>query len=181
MASDLLTVAEVKEHVTTGLTDAALERLIDAQDSYIRRMVGPHDPATTMEHETDNSRSGPVRERVWLPRPASSISKVEDRYLFDSAWTVRDDTEYYLSDGGRSVRVKHDFGEWFRTEVRVTFTPVAENAERSQALIDLVRLELQDTGLESERDDTYRYTAKDKLKAQREIIMPLKHGYRSLA
>ena len=92
---------------------------------------------------------------------------------------MRDESEYYLSDGGRSVSLNQNSIEWFRDPVvRVTFTPVSENAERAQALIDLVRLETQDTGLESERDDTYTYKAKDKTKARREIIALVKHGYR---
>ena len=44
-----------------------------------------------------------------------------------------------------------------------------------------MRLETQDTGLESERDDTYSYKSKNKARARREIIEPLKHGYRMLA
>ena len=75
-------------------------------------------------------------------------------------------------------------GGWrdrWQMRVRITFTPVAENAERALALIDLVRLETQDTGLESERDDTYSYRAKNKTMARREIIASLKHGYRGLA
>ena len=172
MASELLTVAQVKEHVTTGLSDEALGRIVDAQDAYIRRMVGPHDPATTMVYERDTL---PGTHRFWLPRPASSIATVEDRYLYDAVWTVRDDTGYYLSDGGRSVSLNHLYlSEWFREVVRVTFTPVSANAERAQALIDLVRLEAQDTGLQSETDDTFEYIAKDKTKARREIISPLK-------
>ena len=176
MASDLLTVAEVREHVTTGLSDAALERVIDGQDAYIRRMVGEHDPATTMVYEDDIDFS--YSWHVWLPRPASAIVTVEDRYRYYSEWVVRDESEYYLSDGGRSVRISRDP---FRQRVRVTFTPVPENIERAQALIDLVRLETQDTGLNSERDDTFSYTAKDKAKVRREVITPLKHGYRRLA
>ena len=180
MASDLLTVAEVKEHVTTGLSDAALERIVNAQDAYLRRMVGQHDPATTMVYETETFVS--PDQRIWLPRPAVSISTVEDRYLFDSAWTVRDASEYFLSDGGRSVSMdRRVWRQRFRDRARVTFTPVSENAERAQALIDLVRLETQDTGLESERDDTYSYKSKGKVRARREIIEPLKHGYRMLA
>ena len=108
--------------------------------------------------------------------------------MLDSAWTVRDASAYYLSDEGRAVRlVRSDWGwDWGwqsrdRMRVRITYRPVSENAERAQALIDLVRLETQDTGLESERDDTYGYNAKDKTKARREIIAPLKHGYRMLA
>ena len=175
MASDLLTVAEVKEHVSTGLPDAALQRLINAQDAYIRRMVGEHDPATTMVYEEQRER----RRRVWLPRPASSIASVEDRYPIDSAWTVRAPSTYYLSDQGRSVEI--GWGLWFRERARITFTPVPQNDERIQALVALVRLETQDTGLKSERDDTYGYQAKDKAEARLEIIAPLKHAYRMLA
>ena len=176
MASDLLTVSELKEHVTTGLSDEALERLIDSQDAYIRRMVGEHDPATTLVYEVEMTDY----RRLWLPRPAVSIAMVEDRYLFrDSEWNVRDSTDYYLSDQGRSVNL--GCRAPFRERVRVTFTPVSENVERTQALINLVRLETQDTGLDSERDDTYSYQAKNKTKAQREIIASLKHGYRMLA
>ena len=183
MASDLLTVAEVKEHVTTGLSDTALGRLIDSGDAYIRRMVGSHDPATTMVYEDD---IGPGSRSIWLPRPAVSIATLEYRRLLDSAWTVRDAKTYYLSDEGRSVTVIRRGWDWgrydqFQARVRVTYTPVSENAERTQALIDLVRLETQDTGLKSERDDTFSYEAKDKTKARREIIAPLKRGYRMLA
>ena len=185
MASDLLTVAEVKESVQTGLSDAALGRIVDAEDAYLRRMLGEHDPATTMFYETDRGGDGfrgwssdrdLTRQRIWLPRPASSISTVEDRYLFDSVWRVLEEETYYLSNGGRAVN--SGYYKPFRTLVRVAFTPVSENAQRTQALIDLVRLETQDTGLESERDDIYTYKAKDKIKARREIITPLKHGYR---
>ena len=177
MASVLLTVAEVREHVTTGLSDAALERVIDGQDAYIRRMVGPHDPATTMVYENDDRT---VDCRFWLPRPASSIAKLEDRRRNYGGWFVRDASNYFLSDGGRSVNIS-SWGQSFREVVRVTYTPVSENIERAQALIDLVRLETQDTGLNSERDDTFSYTSKDMGKARREAITPLKHGYRRLA
>ena len=183
MASDLLTLDEVKVHVTTGLPDAALERLIDSQDAYIRQMVGQHDPASTMVYEDELDRG---IHRIWLPRPAFSIATVEDRRRLDSTWTVLEAATYYLSDEGRAVLVTRSdwgwgWGDRGQRRVRVTYTPVSENAERALALIDLVRLETQDTGLESERDDTYSYKAKDKTMARRDIIAPLKHIYRGLA
>ena len=163
----------------TGLSDEALGRIVDGQDAYLRRIVGPHDPATTMVYEIDIP---PGIQRIWLPRLAVSITTVEDRYFFDSTWTVRDASEYYLSNRGRSVSMdQRMWREPLGERVRVTFTPVSENVERTQALIDLVRLEIQDTGLESEKDDTYSYKAKNRMKARQEIIMPLKHGYRMLA
>ena len=183
MASDLLTVDEMKEYLTTGLSDTALQRLIDSEDGWLRRMLGQHDPATTMVYETDRD---PGYERIWLPRPAVSIATLEYRHPLDSAWTVQDASRYYLSDEGRSVQMLTSGWSWgwygrSRTQDRVTFTPVSENAERTLALIKLVRLETQDTGLESERDDTYSYKVKDNMKARREIILPLKRGYRMLA
>ena len=185
MASDLLTLDELKEHVTTGLPDAALERLIDSQDAYIRSHVGQHDPVSTMVFEDELDRG---LHRIWLPRPAVSIATLEDRRWLDSTWTVLDASTYYLSDEGRVVQVTRSGRVWGwgwqdrgQRRVRVTFAPVAENAERTLALIDLVRLETQETGLASESDDTYGYSAKDKSKARRDIIAPLRHAYRMLA
>ena len=175
MASDLLTVAEVKEHITTGLSDAALERLIDAQDAYIRRMVGEHDPETTMVYEDDHQ----ALQSIWLPRPATAITSVEERRADQiSEWEVRASSSYRLTNQGRAIEsIFRRFYEF----VRVTFTPVPQNAERTQALIDLVRLETQDTGLQSERDDTYAYQAKNKTLARRQVIALLRPGYRGLA
>ena len=124
---------------------------------------------------------------IWLPRPAVSIDTLEYRRLLDSVWTLRDDFDVLSVRRGQvGVSDKKGLGLGggmisFRRGWRVTFTPVSENAERALALIDLVRLETQDTGLKSERDDTFSYEAKDKLKARREIIAPLKRSYRMLA
>ena len=175
MPSDLLTIAEVRESVETGLSDGALGRIIDAQDAYILRLAGQHDPATTMVYSSE-PRS---LTSVWLPRPASSIASIEERFRIDGTWVVLDASLYLLTDGGRSIVL--DDTRRAPLFIRITFTPIPENAERTQALINLVRLETQDTGLESERDDTFGYQSKDKLKARREIIEPLKQGYRRLA
>ena len=86
-----------------------------------------------------------------------------------------------LEDGGLAVRIAPTF-LWdlnfeFGDRVTIEYTPVSENDERTKALIELVRLATQDTGLDSERDDTFQYMAKDKLKARRQIIAPLRHNH----
>ena len=168
MASTLLSVAEVREHLETGLSDAALGRLVDSQDERIRAFVGEHDGTITWEGESRNLSI------VWLPRPAESITSVEERYYFESTWAAVAATEYYLSNGGRSVR-RYAFG--FQSYVRVIYEPVPENAQRTQALIDLVRLRTLDNGLAAESDDTYKTTSVDYSEAERRILEPLRHRY----
>ena len=175
MASDLLTVAEVKEHVTTGLSDTALERVVDGEDAYIRRMVGEHDPASTMSYVEDRPDY-----RMSLPRAASAVTSVTINYWRQSD-RVMDEDDYWMEDGGLAVRIAPTF-LWdlnfeYGDRVTIEYTPVSENDERIKALIELVRLATQDTGLDSERDDTFQYMAKDKLKARRQIIAPLRHNH----
>lgn len=164
MASDLLTTAELREHLETGLSDAALERLVDSADAYLIRMKGQHDPDATMTYETERS----LPFRLWLPRTASDITSVEERQTYLGAgWQTREEGYYRLADQGQSVL---SLGRRFYPLLRVEFTPVPENDIRAEMLIGLVRLELQDTGLDSERDDTYTYKAKNKTMARREIM-----------
>ena len=180
MASDLLTVAEVKEHVATGLTDAALGRIVDAQDDYIRRMVGQHDPAspdTTMSYTADQPG-----HHIPLPRKATSIASVTVIPLYNAAERVVEAKYYSLASEGLAVQL-YDYGGFYGlhypeiNRIKVVFTPAPENDQRTNALIELVRLAVQDTGLDSERDDTYNYQSKNKMKAKMEIIAPLKHNH----
>ena len=175
MASDLLTTAQVKEHLSTELSDAALERLIDASDAYIRRQVGPHDPETTMVYTKE-----PPSYLVSLPRPAVSVASVSLDGWYSPDYTIPSD--YYRLEGeGRLLRVYDSYYVYTFSDnyerMTITFTPVSENDQRVNALIELVRMEIQDTGLKSERDDTYTYTQRDKAMARKEIIAPLRHSH----
>ena len=172
MASDLLTVAEVKEHVATGLSDTALERIVDAQDAYIRHMVGEHDPVSTMSYTADQPS-----QRISLPRRATSIDSVTILYAYGGSQVVGS-RYYWLANDGLAVQIYEYYLYYPEMDrIMVVFTPAPENAPRANALIELVRLAVQDTGLDTERDDTYQYKAKDKLRARKEIIAPLRHNH----
>ena len=175
MASDLLSTAQVKEHLTTELSDDALDRLINAADAYILRRVGPHDPETTMVYTKD-----PPAYLISLPRRAVSVESIVLHGWYSPDYTIPT-TYFRLESDGRLVRIYDDYFHWIHSRhyerLKITFTPVSENAERLNALIELVRLELQDTGLKDERDDTYRYTSKDKIMARNEIMATLKHTH----
>ena len=129
MASDLLSVSEIKEHVATGLSDTALERIVDSADAYILRMKGQHDPEdpdTTITYETERTDL----YRMWLPRKATEIETFEERHSYLGAgWQERPEGYYRLADQGQSVL---SLGRRFYNLLRVEFTPVSENAIRAE-------------------------------------------------
>ena len=61
--------------------------------------------------------------------------------------------KYSLEHGGRTI-FRTDAP--FMTNVQITYTPVADNPRRIMALIDLVKLEVQFSGLASERVGSYQ-------------------------
>ena len=148
MASTLITVGQLMEHVETDLSDEALTRLLESADAEIIRAFGPH----------DGEQSALVAGRgyrIWLPRPADSISEIVEW----GGWETPGDADpvsadkYHLEHGGRTI--------WrtdtpFMTNVQVTYTPVADNPRRIAVLIDLVKLEVQFSGLASERVGSYQ-------------------------
>lgn len=180
MPSDLMTVAEMREHVATGLTDAALERVMDAQDDYIIRMVGPHDPVspdTTLTYVKERPSS-----RVSLPRKATSIESVTVDHFFSTDVEL-DESYYRLEDGGLAVFV-YDYltvGSYY-DRVTVEFVPEPENDERKAALVALVQLAIQDTGLMAESDDTFRYQQyPNRARERKRIVSGIRHYHGGFA
>ncbi len=169
MASTLITVGQLMEHVETDLSDDALERLVDSADAEIIRAYGPH----------DGEQSALVAGRgyrIWLPRPADSISEIVEWGGWETpgdADTVSAD-KYALEHGGRTI-FRTDAP--FMTNVQITYTPIADNPRRTQALIDLVKLEIQYRGLNTERVGSYSVTYMDHGKERQNILARLRQNY----
>ncbi len=169
MASTLITAGQLREHVETDLTDEALERLVDSADAEIIRAYGPH----------DGEQSALVAGRgyrIWLPRPAESITEIVEW----AGWETPGDADtvsaatYHLEHGGRTI--------WrtdaqFMTNVQVTYTPVADNPRRTAVLIDLVKLEIQYRGLNTERVGSYSVTYMDHDKERQRVLTRLRQNY----
>ena len=169
MASTLITVGQLREHVETDLSDEALERLVDSADAEIIRAFGPH----------DGEQSALVAGRgyrIWLPRPADSISEIVEW----GGWETPGDADpvfadkYSLEHGGRTI-FRTDAP--FMTNVQITYTPIADNPRRTQALIDLVKLEIQYRGLNTERVGSYSVTYMDHDKERQRILTRLRQNY----
>lgn len=170
MASDLITVDALRDHVETDLADDALGRLIDDADAEIVRRFGPHNG----ERVEAQHLSYPTK-LIFLPRPASAVASITEESGAEGA-TVETvaDSKYSLEDGGRSIRRKD--ANWKRV-VNVTYTPESDDARRAMVLVDLVKLETEYEGIESRRVGSYSETKLDLEKERGKILNRLRQPY----
>lgn len=139
----LLVAADVREHVDTDLSDAALGLLIDDADALIVQRYGPHTGAVT-------ERFMPaLGERVLFPsRPVDpSIGVTVTRSGVGSSTVETVAVTDYVLDGSAQVRLLA--GGFANQVVTLTYTPVDDRPRRRRVLLDLVRLALRYDALSS--------------------------------
>ena len=167
MAPTLITVGQLREHVETDLSDEALERLIDNADVEIIRAYGPHDGERTVTLYLVLHQSPYL---LTLPSPAANVSLITE----GADDTVVEEEDYIVEYNGR-VLLKSKF-RWL-PPVDVTYTPVADNPRRIAVLIDLVKLELEYRGLNTERVGSYSVAYLDHGKERQNILARLRQNY----
>jgi len=130
----LITPAVYREHDPgCSLGDDALQRLIDANEDRMVRLVGPHSrvgsPVTTVIPDVYSAY-------LHLSQPIGILSLAEESFDEGSSWTSLTASDYELQNGGLTV---HRLGatRW-GYRVRLTYIPLADLAERVVALLELV-------------------------------------------
>lgn len=134
----LISPAVYKEHDPGAtLGDDALQRLIDANEAYMVRILGPH---TREGSPAVDLFDGGLQ--TILPRQAvGSVVQVRERPYSDATWTVLASDDYLVLDDGLTLR-RVETGtnpstRWaYLTEV--TYVPMSNLAERIAALLDMV-------------------------------------------
>jgi hypothetical protein len=172
-----LTVAQLREHVTTSLVDAALARLLDAAYESIDHRIGP---AGTV---TESLRaSGPL---LMLSHRADSVVTVTESAESGNPLTL-DSTDYRLRPSSslleRLTTGTNPRARW-RGRVDVTYSRAADQARRDEAAIALVRLDMDShPGLASQSlgDWTESYATRaedaDYAAAREAILVGLEDG-----
>lgn len=136
----LLSVDEFREHISTTLSDSAVQRLLDANAMAIAERAGPLGTASLT--------LTPSRDRyLFLDRPVSAITSITE-YFNDPvgiSGIVLDSTDYRLLSGGTLLERwgygTHP-GDWWSDRVELVYTPVDDTAERIRVLIKLCELDL---------------------------------------
>lgn len=151
----LLNVAALRQHIESDLPDAAVQRLLDAEEAEIIARHGPHDEAIEERY---------ARGEIMLYRRADSITSVEE-YQADGSLLTLDEAGYQLAeDGFRLVFLPSVVWPY---HVLITYEPRDTKDQRRLALIDLVRLDIQNTGRAEETVGDYRSKAADATERER--------------
>ena len=150
----LLTVAEARALLKTGLNDADLQRIIDREEAWVVRNFGAHyvDANTTVVETLTLDTAG---ESLFLRRVAGSLSSiVEDGVTLVAA-------DYRLWAGQGRIERLPAGTKWLpRVVITATYKPYDDREQRKEAIIDLARLTLERTAMKSESiAGEYSYTA----------------------
>lgn len=136
----LLTVTQLKEHISTTLSDDALTRLLDAAEEQIIRYAGPYLVVSGADDQVDETFVRPIRGILLnLSRRAASIEEVVE----DETTLAADDYEL-RSSGYLLVRLDDGTNprHHWHTPLKVTYTPLSDAASREIAQVELVKLDI---------------------------------------
>lgn len=135
--SELLTVDQLREHVTSSLGDDALQRYIDAEDALITARMGPVGQYTDVRFPR-----GATRVFLLGRAPASIVSVTERLWEND---TVLEPDDYIVVN---TVLRRLDTGphpiEPYTDRVTIVYTSADDSAIRTLALIKLCALDIAD-------------------------------------
>lgn len=156
------TLVQVRELVETGLSDTALQILLDDAQQTVDNLAGTVGQQVLLF-------DGHGLATLGLMRPAGAVVQVRERPNDQVDWIVTDPLNYLLENGGRTLRKVYATGQWWgdgwqawngngiwwsrRTEV--TYLPISDVAVRRRVIIDLVRLGTQYSGLSQEKIGQY--------------------------
>jgi hypothetical protein len=147
----LLTVAQIREHVETDLSNDALQRIIDSEDGEITRRFGA--PTT----QTETFKGG--ESYVFLSRLASSITSVTEEVNETTTTLAVDDYDLWWNQAlQRDADGTNGRGTWGE-RVTVVYVPQTTTPQRTLLLIQLVQLAVQYGGVQSDSVGSGDYSA----------------------
>ena len=147
----LMNAEKLRHHVETDLSDDALEELIQDADAAIVGMCGPHAINGAVE-ETVRGGDG----KLFPARPIQTIEQLTE--VTGTISTSLSSDDYRAWHGGRMLeRLQggaHPRIRW-GDQVHLTYQPVDDDHQRKMAIVRLVQLGIQYSGVQSERLGPY--------------------------
>ena len=173
-------IDRVKERTGSDLSDTELQAMIDAIAGELDSRLGPAGPITVDLGDPADPDSR-FRRTLRLPRPldpaeAVTVVEVDPGNSGDAAnETTLEAADYAVLHGGRTLQRltggPNGRSHWAPL-VRLTYTPVGDQAVRDEATIKLIQLDLSYRGgLKSERAGDYQFTLSGDPAADREAIL----------
>lgn len=164
----ILTVSDIREHYNTDAADAAIQRLLDAEEEAILRYVGPASSDITQVFLY------PPKNIVLDKEAIAIVSVTED----DEVLTT---DEYTLLDGGRIlVRKGWIFDTsyvYWGEDVEVVYTPYDDSDSRARVQAYLVGIGLAQNGYRVERNTEILQEPLNYQKERVRTLRSLKRGF----
>lgn len=160
--TSLVSPADVRVLLSTSLSDANLQVVIDrVEDEITSRIGSPQDDNGAVTHAVTKPGEGGL---LFVPTEISSVvSIVEDD-------TTLDADQYQIWAGGVIERLPEG-SVWGKRNV-VTYKPADDRQRRKAAIIDLIRLDIERRAMQSENiAGEYSYTAPKDWEAERMKII----------
>lgn len=158
----LILPADVKALVNTSMSDANLQIVIDRIESQITTRVGA---PQTDGYETEITKT--LRGEgsfLFMPTEIHSVTSISE----DTAALTSD--EYQTWGGGVIERLPS--GSSWGDRIVVTYKPTDDRPKRKQAIIDLVRITLEWSAMQSENvAGEYSYQAPDNWEVEFRKVM----------
>jgi hypothetical protein len=152
-----VSVEYVRSLVTTGKSDTVLQDIIDTEEeALVVRLGAPPDGETIV---TEVQVLDPCGPSIFLNRPIASIESITEAAAPGETATTLEATDYYvIPKQGRLIRLA-DGTDWGRV-VTVEYVPGDSPGKWRQVIVELVRLALEQTAMQSESvAGEYSYTA----------------------
>ena len=145
-----LTVAQFREHLETDLLDAALQRYIDDAEGEIVKVAG------ALATETDQVKHAIAANSIFLKRSASTVTTVVEELEGPGGTltpTTLDPTDYRLVGDYQLMRLSSGVNPraTWADFVTIIYVPDSDAAMRLGVTVDLVKLAVQFSGLDSEK------------------------------
>lgn len=173
--ANLLSTAELREHIETDLLDAALGRLNESADFRVIERAGPvaSETESFIIFKPNDYPDG--RDRVLtLERSPGVITSISEQ-LFDNTPVILSVDDYSVI-GDQLERLNDGTNPRFYWghRVIVVYAPVDNTTVRKGVIIDLVKLEVAYQGVASEKAGDYSMSAPEYLKAREAVLDALK-------
>lgn len=145
-AGPVVSVEQARGVISTTLSDTALEDIIDREEAWLARRIGPLLDERTQEFWISQGADGLI-----LQRPTLAVT------VTDGDVELEDDEVRLLAGGTRIERAE---ASWQGPSVLATYAP-SDEQEVVAAILELVRISVDETGtgaLNSETIGGYSYT-----------------------
>lgn len=170
----------VKTRTGSDLSDAELQAMIDAITAEIDARFGPSGETTVeLGDVTDPVTRGSRTLRLLRPADTSQTITITERSPSNTGQasdeTVLASGDYRVLHGGRTLQrlsLGPNPAMFWAPLVSVTYTPIVNTAEREEAVIKLIQLDLSYRGgLRSEKAGDYAFTLSGDPMKDREAIL----------